>query len=439
MTPSDSDPSPAVAASGSSNPAALRLAIVGAGPVGLSLALEAARTLPQAHITVFDAREASRDISGDPRTLALSLGSVQVLRRLGVWDAVAGASEPIREVHVSQQQPALLGLLARPALGPLADTLARLSPSAVQRLDREPAVTLTAAEQAVPQLGAVASYGTLVAPLQAAWVQACQADEHRLAMRFGVKVGGLKPVDGGVEVDADIAETFDLVVVAEGGVFADQARKALARDYRQTAWVGTVTLAQPHGGTAFERFTPQGPAALLPLPPREGEHRASLVWCVPTDDDPVRALTDAQRTGVLNTIFHERVGPITHVTPLKAFPLGLNAETTLVKGRTVRIGNAAQTLHPVAGQGLNLGLRDAMELVFALRRTPSDIDAALRRVEWQRAPDRWTLIATTDFLARSFTWDLPGLTTLRGLGLAALQAAPPVKSLLARQMMYGRR
>ena len=118
--------------------------------------------------------------------------------------------------------------------------------------------------------------------------------------------------------------------------------------------------------------------------------------------------------------------------------MGLNAERTLVEGRTVRIGNAAQTLHPVAGQGLNLGLRDAVSLVAELRFC-DDVDAALRRVNWARAPDRWTMIATTDFLARSFTWRWPGVAAARGIGLAGLQAAAPLKSWLARQMMFGRR
>ena len=108
----------------------------------------------------------------------------------------------------------------------------------------------------------------------------------------------------------------------------------------------------------------------------------------------------------------------------------------MVDGRTGRIGNAAQTLHPVAGQGLNLGLRDAHALVTALQREP-DIAKALSKVEWQRAPDRWALIAATDFLARSFTWRLPGLASARGLGLAALQRLAPAKRLLARQMMFG--
>ena len=162
------------------------------------------------------------------------------------------------------------------------------------------------------------------------------------------------------------------------------------------------------------------------------------MWCVPSGDDPVRDLNDAQRVTVLNSLFHRAAGEIVSVTPLKCFPLGLNAERTLTDGRTVRIGNAAQTLHPVAGQGLNLGLRDAFELVQALARNP-DVTEVLRQLEWQRGPDRWAMIAATDFLARSFTWKLPGAGAARGLGIAALQALGPVKSALARQMMFGSR
>jgi 2-octaprenyl-6-methoxyphenol hydroxylase len=159
---------------------------------------------------------------------------------------------------------------------------------------------------------------------------------------------------------------------------------------------------------------------------------------VPSHDDPVEGLTDEQRRIVLNTVFPPEVGEITAVSPFKRFPLGLNAERTLTDGRMVRIGNAAQTLHPVAGQGLNLGLRDAFALVQALARS-SDVSAVLKRLEWQRGPDRWAMIAATDFLARSFTWQLPGAGAARGLGLAALQLLGPVKSALARRMMYGSR
>ena len=396
------------------NPSAagLSLAVVGAGPVGLALALHAAQALPAAKVTLFDTRPLDKDVSGDPRTLALSLGSVQLLQRLGAWNA--DAAQAIAEVHVSQQPPSLGGVLAG-LLG-------------------EPEVRIRAIDEAVPLLGAVLSYGAIVAPLQRAWEAAVALEPQRLNSRFGVPVAALKPLDGGVEVDAGIAERFDLAVVAEGGVFSGQVRKSVAHDYRQTAWVGTVTLNGARPGVAYERFTRHGPAALLPL--KDG--RAALVWCVNSDDDPVESLDDAQRLTVLNTLFHREVGQITTLSPLKRFALGLNAERTLTDGRMVRIGNAAQTLHPVAGQGLNLGLRDAFELVTALAKS-DDVSAVLRRLEWQRGPDRWAMIVATDFLARSFTWKLPGAGTARGLGLAALQALGPVKSLIAKQMMYGSR
>jgi 2-octaprenyl-6-methoxyphenol hydroxylase len=389
------------------------IAVIGAGPVGLALALHASRLLPRARLTVFDARPAERDPSGDPRTLALALGSVRFLERLGTWPGAQAA--PILDVHVSQQTPAWPGLAAQPE------------------------VTLSARALGVPMLGAVLGYGALLAPLQRAWFDAVAAEPQRLGARFGAAVSALKPLREGVEVDAGVVEAYDLAVVAEGGVFAEQARKAVTSDYGQTAWVGQVTLQGARPGMAFERFTPAGPAALLPLPGApDGRQRAALVWCVTSTDDPVRELDDAQRRAVLGTLFPALAGRVVDVTPLKAFALGLNAERTLVQQRTVRIGNAAQTLHPVAGQGLNLGLRDAHELVAALR-ADADLDAALRRVEWSRAPDRWSVIAATDFLARSFTWRLPGAAALRGLGLAALQAAPPLKAALARQMMFGAR
>ena len=393
----------------------LHIAVVGAGPVGLALALLAARRLPEARITVFDARPLDHDVAADPRTLALSLGSVQLLQQLGAWPG--DAAEAIRRVHVSQ--------------APAGITLGGL-------LGHAPAaVTLDASELAVPQLGAVLAYGTLLAPLQAAWLAVAAAEPQRLGTRFGTPVAALKPVAEGVEVDAGVAERFDLAVVAEGGVFAEQARKALVADYGQTAWVGTATLAAPMGGTAFERFTPDGPVALLPLPATaQASARAALVWCVPTATDPVAPLSEPQRLALLNSRLPAEAGAVTALSPLKHFALGLNAERSLVQGRTVRIGNAAQTLHPVAGQGLNLGLRDAYTLVDALQRGPA-VDAALQRVAFARAPDRWSLIAATDFLARSFTWRLPGAAALRSLGLAALQAAPPAKAALARQMMFG--
>ena len=423
---------PRGAASEASVGAPLKLAVIGAGPVGLALALHAAATLADARITVFDARPLDQDVSGDPRTLALSLGSVQLLQRLGAW--AADRAQPICEVHVSQDAPSLLAALA-PRLA-------------------EPELTIRAIDEAVPMLGAVLRYGEVVAPLQAAWLDAAAREPARLFSRFGVAVTGVKNVaaPAGVEIDdaSGVVERFDLAVIAEGGVFstaaktelvAGERRPALRHDYGQTAWVGVADFVPATTGTpasnpgvAYERFTRHGPAALLPL--KDG--RAGLVWCVATGDDPVRDLSDAQRVAVLNTIFHPRTPRLASITPMKSFPLGLSAERTLAHGRTVRIGNAAQMLHPVAGQGMNLGMRDAFELVRSLAKR-GDVDALLRRLEWQRAPDRWAMIAATDFLARSFTWSLPGAGTARGLGIAALQRLGPLKSQIARQMMFGSR
>jgi len=397
----------------------LRVAVIGAGPAGLALALLAAQRLPQAQVCVFDARVADQDVSADPRTLALSLGSVQLLRRLQAWPEAA--AQPITTVHVSQAPPS-----------------GALWPGML------PEVRLSARDERVEMLGAVLSYGALVAPLQRLWQAACAAEPARLSSRFGTRVTGVKDLGHLIEVDAAIVEPFDLAVVAEGGVFADQARKALTHDYGQTAWVGRVVIDGGTAGLAVERFTRNGPLALLPLPPNAASHDvphtrpAALVWCVPSSDDSVEPLNEAQRIALLNTLLPDVAGRVVDIAPLKRFALGLNAETTLAQGRTVRIGNAAQTLHPVAGQGLNLGLRDAFALVDALRVAPS-IAGALRRIEWARAPDRWAMIATTDFLARSFTWRWPGLGLVRGSALALLDAVGPAKSALVRQMMFGRR
>jgi len=402
------------------NHTAWRVAVIGAGPVGLALALYGARVLPEASFTVYDARPADRDVSADPRTLALALGSVMFLQRLFCWPAAAAA--PITSVHVSQAPP---------------------SPG-------QPEVLIEARQMAVNQLGAVLGYGALVAPMQRAWEAACAAEPERLALRLGAAVTSVatQGAEVAVQLQGDsAAQHHDLAVVAEGGVFAEQAKKGLAHDYRQTAWVGNVVLEGCGGngatdvrGRAYERFTRQGPAALLPLPGagEGGRHHAALVWCVDADDDPVRPLLPAQRVALLNTVFPAEAGRIVELAALKDFALGLNAERTLVQGRIVRIGNAAQTLHPVAGQGLNLGLRDAHALVSALRGT-DDLERALKRVEWSRAPDRWATIATTDFLARSFTWNAPGMGALRAAGLAAVQRLPLLKDALARRMMFGGR
>jgi len=380
----------------------LDIAIVGAGPVGLAFACAAARLLPRAGLQLFDAQAIDGQPRQDGRTLALSLGSIQWLRRLDCWPE--GEAEAMHEVHVSQLAPGRACLRLR------------------------------AGELGLPQLGAVLGYAPLQAAQQQAWLRLAAAEPQRLATRADTKVLGLKRLaDGGVELDAGVVERFDLVVLAEGGLFSEQASKPWRRDYAQTAWVGTVRLgaAWPRG-LAVERFTRDGPLAVLPLPDAQGHRRAALVWCTATDEPP-----EALTLGRLRALLPRDACEIdAFEAPLKSFALGLNAEPQPRDGRVLRIGNAAQTLHPVAGQGLNLGLRDAHELVTQLR-DAADLETALRRCVWRRAPDRLALLATTDLLARLFAVDAAPLTLAREAGLQLLQALPPLRHAFARRLMFG--
>ena len=186
----------------------------------------------------------------------------------------------------------------------------------------------------------------------------------------------------------------------------------------------------PH--RAFERFTDEGPLALLPQ-----DDGYALVWCVrPARAAHLLSLPDAAFLAALASAFGSRLGRLTHVTPRAGFPLGLNAQP-LGSARTVAIGNAAQTLHPVAGQGLNLGLRDAVVLaqMLAQERSP----AAIERFASCRQADRSLTIRLTDTMARIFA-GAPGgaiLQTLLGASLCMVDALKPAKRALAEHMMFG--
>jgi 2-octaprenyl-6-methoxyphenol hydroxylase len=165
----------------------------------------------------------------------------------------------------------------------------------------------------------------------------------------------------------------------------------------------------------------------------------ALVWCCAPEAAARRAqLSDEDFLRELGAEFGDRMGRFTQIKGRASFPLGLNTIDTLVKGNVVAIGNAAQTLHPVAGQGLNLGLRDAHALADALSQYGAT-RTALAAFAARRALDRRMTIGATDTLARLFTIDFPPLATLRGLALTALEFVPPVKTALARQMMFGQR
>jgi 2-octaprenyl-6-methoxyphenol hydroxylase len=208
--------------------------------------------------------------------------------------------------------------------------------------------------------------------------------------------------------------------------------------------VGQVSLDGGAADLAVERFTSNGPLALLPLPAHPAglappaTRRAALVWCVPLDDDPVAPLDDSQRIALLNALLPAVAGRVVQLSALKRIALGLNAETTLVRGRTVRIGNAAQTLHPVAGQGLNLGLRDAWDLAQALHAAEDPgSEHALARFAAQRRLDAAATMGMTEVLARGFLGANPLARVARGAVLTSLDLLPAARRFFARRMIFG--
>ncbi|WP_338862290.1 UbiH/UbiF/VisC/COQ6 family ubiquinone biosynthesis hydroxylase [Mycetohabitans rhizoxinica] len=398
------------------------VAIVGAGPTGLALAGWLARRggTRALRVALIDAREPDASLD-DPRALALSHGSRMLLEPLG-WPLDA---TPIERIHVSQR-----GYLGRAVI------------------ERD--------EHGVPALGYVVRYGALVHALATAvrdtscdWISSSVAraprqDEHGVWLPIE-PVGAPSVPDGDASAAAPQRVVHArLVVNAEGGVYHEAASPRLAagqhaqRDYRQTALVAVVSVSAPQPRVAWERFTREGPLALLPLGgPRQADY--ALVWCCdPAQAARRMALSDAQWLDELQWAFGDRMGRFEQVGARAAFPLGLHALTALTDRRIASIGNAAQTLHPVAGQGLNLGLRDAHALLDALAHHGPE-PAALRAFAARRALDRRVTIAATDVLARAFTVDFAPLAALRGLALGALDLIPPVKTALARQMMFGQR
>ncbi len=346
----------------------------------------------------------------DARTLALSLGSIQWLRRLQAWPA--GEAEAMTEVSVSQAAPGRCDLRLR------------------------------AGELGVAELGAVLPYGALHAALQRRWLALAAQEPRRLFTQGATRVADCRPLpDGRLALDAGVVQEVDLVILAEGGLFNEQAAKPWRRDYAQQAWVGQLRLgANWPRGLAVERFTRDGPLAVLPLPDDEAGRRAALVWCL-SPDDALDVLPAERQLARLKALLPPCAQAVSGIDgPLKPFPLGLNADPQPLLGRCLRVGNAAQTLHPVAGQGLNLGLRDAHELLVHLRDAcdaREDLDATLRRWQRRRIPDRFALLATTDLLARAFTWQGAPLALAREAGLRALQAVPPLRAALARGLMFG--
>lgn len=371
------------------------LAIVGAGPVGMTLAL----ALKDAglDIVLVDARPrgAARQ---DPRVLALSHGTRLTLERLGIWPHLQAT--PIETIHVSHQ-------------GGLGRSL------------------LQAAEYGLPALGYVAAAGDLATALDNALATA------GIPVRDNASVSGLAA--GAEDVLISLADgshlSARLAACAEGAIQGTDD-DLVERDYGQHAVISIATPAEAHGQRAWERFTPQGPLAVLPY----GSGCAIVHTAAPGEADALMALDDQAYLARLQAHFGTRLR-FASVGPRNRYPLLLRYRPNPVGQRTVWLGNAAQTLHPVAGQGYNLALRDVWSCAQTLLRAGGDPGAADTLAAYARARqlDRQGTIRFTDGLVRLFSTPAPALKHLRGAGLFALDLLPPVRHFVAKRMMFGAR
>jgi 2-octaprenyl-6-methoxyphenol hydroxylase len=377
------------------------VAILGGGPAGLLTALLLARS--RVRSAVADARPLEQALA-DPRLLALSRGTLQILAPLVTLpERLLG---PIRTVHVCSAGQFGAALIREDELGG-------------------------------EWLGATMRYGELVAVLDAA-AAACP---DWIELRRPARVASVAQQASGVRValeDGDALEAA-IAVHAEGLAGGPRAAPPAA----QLALIGEVQVDGMPAGRAVERFTREGPLALLPLPGEggSGARWMSLVWCMPAAAAPARqASSEADLCRALQAALGSRIAQVRALRGRAAYPLHELARTELVEGRSVYLGNAAQTLHPVAGQGFNLAVRDARELALRIAQAAAagaDLQTALAGYAAARRADRAALLALTRNMPGFFAsgrWPLP---LARGLGLAALTALPPARLALARLLMFG--
>lgn len=380
--------------------------ISGAGPVGSTLALMlAAKTDRPERIALVgkfinpSEGSAARTNAGepDPRTLALNHGSRALLEQCGAWPKKAA---DIHTVHVSQQS--------------------RLGRTLIDRSDLN-----------VPRLGSVVAYRSLLATL------------HDSLHNSGVDV---------IE-QASIATTLsghhvrcmlpDRELGAKLAVQSDgQQPQGLKRQYNQDALLVTAQASLPRPNMAYERFTRDGPLALLPHPDDASVY--AVVWCCsPEQARQLQGLQRAEFDAALNQHFGDRLGVLCSLGGRHVFPLAMHAGASMINHRTVAIGNAAQTLHPVAGQGLNLGLRDVAQLSLTLApwlaAPDTDVTPYLLEFTHRRRMDRWLTAGITDFLPRAFSTANPLVEHGSGLALLGLDLLPTARGALARHLLQGLR
>ena len=380
------------------------VAIVGGGLVGASLALGLAGTGVRVLLIESVAPDSAAQPSFDERTTALGNASRRIFQGLGIWDDVAREAAAIRAIHVSDA-------------------------------GRFGFARLKAAEHGIDAFGYVVPNRVIGAAL---W--------RRLADASGVEVRVPATIE---DLDISMERAYFTVITASGArevtsarllVAADGAHSAVraaagieagVEDYDQVAIVAAVTGDRAHDGTAYERFTPSGPVAVLPL--RGGGY--GTIWsCTPERASELLALEDAAYLNELQGRFGWRAGRFRRIGRRASYPLKLTRAATTVARRAVLIGNAAQALHPIAGQGFNLGLRDAALLAEVIAGATGDVGSAelLRKFSADRAADRGGVVRFTDGLVRLFGSRMPGVGLVRNLGLLAFDLSPPAKRALAR-------
>lgn len=375
------------------------LAIVGGGPVGMSAALAAASN--GIDTIILEAQAASE--ARDARVLALSYGTRLILQRLGVW-AYLSASQPIRTVHVSETGAFGATTLSADALGLQALGYVVAQTDLVQALRRR-----------VCDMGIECVTGGRV--LDVAQTRESAAVRYELDGRTEE-----------IEVSA--------VAAAEGGATLAPRAGVTEREYHQHALIATLKAERAADDCAYERFTAQGPIALLPL----GAMHA-LIWTVPAADaGALLTLDDAEFELALSERYGSRIGAVRLHGPRASFALKLRFARNITSERLVLVGNSAQTLHPIAGQGFNLGLRDAYELAAALGYCIShgrDLVQGIRQYRSTRRLDRVGGTLFTDLLVRAFSNDHPIIALARSAALAGLDACEPAKKFLLRRLIFG--
>jgi len=375
--------------------------IIGAGPVGMTLHLALAAGGQKSLLLDRRPRPAGSTLGvceaqqTDPRALALSHGARQLLEQVNAWPTRAATA--IETIHVSQK-----GGFGR---------------TVIDRADYD-----------LPALGYVVRYRDLAAAL----ATQLSAD----ALLDGVEILDITPADDLVTVSlrhAGQERRFETNVLIHAEGTPDDDPDVKVSDYDQHAVVCEVTPNPGHGKRAWERFTPDGPLALLPL----GNDYSVVFTLPPAKADAVMAMDDAAFTVALQAQFGNRM---TFSRPGKRsrFPLALRLRDTLVQGREVWIGNTAQTLHPVSGQGFNLGIRDAWQLSEILLKNGVD-RSSLASYATSRRLDRQGSAFFTDRIVRTFSNDFAPVKLVRGLGLLALDIFPPARHFVAKRMIWGAR